>query len=284
MKSGKGLKRKPGIWKGMFGRLIRARQERPVRVGFRRFLKEGDLPSGKSVVIVAPHPDDVSISLGATASMLVKRGNTVHIVTVTSGSAARVKGWSPKRVAAARRKEAEKEAGVLGAKLHFLGFNELAGRKDYGAGNEKKFVELLKRLRPDMLVAPHMLGGEFDHPDHLRAGEIVRQALPAILPGRADIELWNYETPWVPLPKVNTFVLPGSGAFRKKMAGIRAHKTQTKRAPFAKASKAMSRVRAVAAGELHAGFGERPAPHKRAEAFFVQRAIMEIGGLRLEAL
>ena len=48
-------------------------------------LEIGDCPA---LVLVAAHPDDETLGLGATATMLSARGVTVQVVAVTDGEAA----------------------------------------------------------------------------------------------------------------------------------------------------------------------------------------------------
>lgn len=52
----------------------------------RRF-PELDLTACPSLMLVAPHPDDETLGLGATAAMLASRGAPVQVVSVTDGGA-----------------------------------------------------------------------------------------------------------------------------------------------------------------------------------------------------
>ena len=72
----------------------------------RRF-PELDLKGCRSVLVVAPHPDDETFGFGATAATLHSRGIGVQVVSVSDGGAAHP-GLSPdERVALERRRRAE---------------------------------------------------------------------------------------------------------------------------------------------------------------------------------
>ncbi|HVA44313.1 MAG TPA: PIG-L family deacetylase, partial [Acidimicrobiales bacterium] len=46
-----------------------------------------DLPPGRRVMVVAPHPDDELVGAGGTIAKHVAAGHLVHIVMATSGEA-----------------------------------------------------------------------------------------------------------------------------------------------------------------------------------------------------
>lgn len=48
---------------------------------------ELDLTGGKSLLVVAPHPDDETLGFGAAAATLQSRGVKVQVVSVTDGDA-----------------------------------------------------------------------------------------------------------------------------------------------------------------------------------------------------
>ena len=76
------------------------------------------------VLCIGAHPDDNEYSVGGTAALLRKRGDSVKFVTVTSGN----KGHfaqdyiaDPSILARRRQREALNAAAVIGAKYEFMG-------------------------------------------------------------------------------------------------------------------------------------------------------------------
>ena len=68
------------------------------------------------LAIVAPHPDDETLGLGATAAMLHRAGVEVHVISVTDGGAAHWGGGATDRarLEAIRCAEVRRAAAILG--------------------------------------------------------------------------------------------------------------------------------------------------------------------------
>ncbi len=74
-----------------------------------------DIDECPGLVLVAAHPDDETLGLGATAALLSARGVTVHVVAVTDGEAAYPDNRrSRKELAQVRREELAAAARRLG--------------------------------------------------------------------------------------------------------------------------------------------------------------------------
>jgi hypothetical protein len=74
-----------------------------------------DVNDCRTLVLVAAHPDDETLGLGATAAMLSRRGVTVQVVAVTDGEAAYPDGSCGRReLAKLRRDELAAAAEALG--------------------------------------------------------------------------------------------------------------------------------------------------------------------------
>lgn len=119
------------------------------------------------LLAIGPHPDDVEISCGGWLALAADRGQTVGIVDLTRGERA-TNGTVEVRAA-----EAAAAATVLGVALR-----ENAGLPDGelradDEGQVAVVVEALRRLRPDLLLAPWF---EDSHPDHGAAYGLARRA------------------------------------------------------------------------------------------------------------
>ena len=128
-----------------------------------------------SVVAVYAHPDDADVSCGGTLARWASEGATVTVVVCTSGDKGSMDpDADPAAVAAARAREVAKATKVLGLAGH-----ELLEHPDGDLENDhrlrRQIVELVRRLRPDVVVCPDptaVFFGDsyFNHRDHRVVG------------------------------------------------------------------------------------------------------------------
>lgn len=116
-----------------------------------------------------PHPDDVELCCGGLLASLAVRGHRVGVVDLTRGelgSNGTVEG---------RARECEEATRVLG-----LSCRENLALPDGGldpspaAGHVRRVAEAIRRLRPELVLAPH---AHARHPDHVAASAIVEAAV-----------------------------------------------------------------------------------------------------------
>jgi len=194
----------------------------------------------RTVLVIAPHPDDESIGCGGTVCLHARRGDAIAAVYLTSGELG-LKHLPRKRAWLIREREAGKAARILGiAQRFFFRLPDwLVGENVVPAA--KKLGLLLKRLKPDLIYLPH--ANEW-HPDHKAALPIVRAALEAArIPGPT---LRAYEV-WTPLAEYDhveniTAVMP------RKLRALRAHRSQLKEFDYVRAVTGLNQFR----GELAA--------------------------------
>lgn len=113
------------------------------------------------------HPDDVELFAGGTAARLARLGHRVVIADLTRGE--RASNGTPEE----RAREAAAAAERLGAERRTLALPD-AGLDPYDAAQVRAVVELVRTVRPDLLVAPAALGR---HPDHEAASALLRRAV-----------------------------------------------------------------------------------------------------------
>jgi N-acetylglucosamine malate deacetylase 1 len=113
------------------------------------------------------HPDDIEIGLGGTVAKHVALGHRVGLCDLTRGEAGS-NGTPEERMA-----EAERARAVLGAE-----WRDTAGLPDRAlgasAGHVIVIVEIIRRHRPRLVLAPHW---EDRHPDHVAASRMVADAV-----------------------------------------------------------------------------------------------------------
>ncbi len=136
-----------------------------------------------AMVLVA-HPDDADFMCGGTVARWVEEGTAVHYVLCTDGSAgSNVPGVTREEMRVTRAREQRDAADALGvASVTILG--ELDGMLEVTLDTRRKVCREVRRLRPDVLVAPDpsrlwSSSGYINHSDHKAAGTL---ALTAIMP------------------------------------------------------------------------------------------------------
>ncbi|MFQ5527938.1 MAG: bacillithiol biosynthesis deacetylase BshB1 [Thermoanaerobaculia bacterium] len=118
------------------------------------------------LLAISPHPDDVELACGGTLAGVAAAGGKIGVLHLTRGEA------GSRGSTDARRREAECAAKALGATvLEFLDCGDGALRT--GEAEEDALIEVLRRLRPEIVLAPT---GSDRHPDHGRAHRLVEAA------------------------------------------------------------------------------------------------------------
>jgi len=143
------------------------------------------------VLAIHAHPDDVEFQCAGTLALLGERGCHLTLATMTPGDCGSV-DRDAETIAAVRRDEARRAAGLIGADYTCLEFRDLAIFED--DESRRRVVEALRRARPDIvLTAPPV-----DYLcDHEATSRLVRDAcFIATLP--------NYKTrQWEPAPPLS---------------------------------------------------------------------------------
>lgn len=134
------------------------------------------IDSGSTYLFLGPHPDDIEIGCGATAAKLTRLGKRVHFVVATDGGAgAKDPATDVSRLIATRAAEAKASAEVLGATVRILSF------VDGGTYSQDELAQalasLILEIKPDFVFAPDPDESSEVHPDHLKLGRAVKEAV-----------------------------------------------------------------------------------------------------------
>jgi len=188
------------------------------------------------ILAIAAHRDDVELTCGGTLAKAAKAGHRVGILDLTQGE------MGTRGDAATRAAEAERAAKTLGVALRLN-----AGMRDAHLENNeasrKTVVEIIRRMRPRVVILPFSVGR---HPDHRIASELGRDAcylagLAKYEPGKGGEAHRPYKLLYALAyredPVKPTFVVDISDAFETKMDAIRCYASQF--------------TGAKAAGEIH---------------------------------
>ena len=128
----------------------------------------------------APHPDDAELCCGGLLLKAKRSGWRVAIVDCTRGEAA------TRGKPALRRRETAAANRLLGTDVRLnLGLRDCRLRDDRQL--RARFVAMLRRFRPRLVLAPHW---EDQHPDHAAVGQAAEHAawlcgVPRFHPGSA---------------------------------------------------------------------------------------------------
>ncbi len=175
------------------------------------------------LLALAAHRDDVELTCGGTLAKAARAGHAVGILDLTQGES------GSRGDAATRAAEAERAAGILGVRVRLN-----AELPDAHLHNDEpsraRVVELLRALRPRVVILPYPVGR---HPDHRVAAELGRDA--CYLAGLAKYP--GAGAPHRPVkilhalayredPVKPSFVVDISETFEVKMAAIRCYASQ----------------------------------------------------------
>jgi N-acetylglucosamine malate deacetylase 1 len=112
------------------------------------------------ILAIHAHPDDLEILAAGTLALLALAGHEITMVTMTGGD----KGsdhHSPEEISEIRRHEAASAARLIGAKYQCAGFLDLEFFSDNPS--RKRVVELLRRLRPELVITAPPVDYMCDH-------------------------------------------------------------------------------------------------------------------------
>ncbi|MFN0152590.1 MAG: bacillithiol biosynthesis deacetylase BshB1 [bacterium] len=121
---------------------------------------------GIDLLAFGAHPDDVELTAGGTLAKAVRQGYAVGIVDATRGE------LGTRGSVAVRAREAARAARSLGVRVREnLGLPD--GHLSAAPDGLKRVVEVLRTLRPRVVIAPYW---ESRHPDHRALSNLVRDA------------------------------------------------------------------------------------------------------------
>jgi LmbE family N-acetylglucosaminyl deacetylase len=208
-------------------------------------------PSGGTLVVLAPHPDDEILGAGGLGARTVAAGGRVVPVVLTDGAAGNFSGAEEReRYVRIRRDESTRAAAFLGFEPpRFLDFADRSLPE-----SRPELRELLRRtlapLAPDVIAAPSPAE---PHPDHRAAARVAFDLL--IEPDTRAMELLFYE---VGAPLAPNRLVAIDDVLQRKLDAVRLFASQLRERPFDELVAGLDRYRAMTL----------PPPIRHAEAFF----------------
>ena len=139
-----------------------------------------NLATPDRALAVGAHPDDIDFGAGGTLAKWAADGCEVHVMVCTDGS----KGtWDPTASEAAliatrqdEQREAARRLGAIG-EVVFLGWPD--GELESGMEQRRQVVEVIRRVKPSVVLGHDPWKRYRLHPDHRHAGLLVTDGIVA---------------------------------------------------------------------------------------------------------
>ncbi|MEM3715332.1 MAG: PIG-L deacetylase family protein [Thermoprotei archaeon] len=130
----------------------------------------------RKILCVQPHPDDCDLSAGGTLIKSIKNGAEAIYLTLTDGLMGTIDPKIlPEELSIIRKKEQEDAAGIIGVKK-FIWLNYRDTELPYSSNIRKLLVNIIRKERPSIILAPDPWLPYEGHPDHRVAGMLSIEA------------------------------------------------------------------------------------------------------------
>ncbi len=174
------------------------------------------------LLVFGPHPDDIEIGMGGTVALHAKRGDRVGLVDLTRGELGS-NGTPDGRVA-----EAAEASAVLGAALRINLALPDGGLSADDEAQLDRVVRCVRAHRPRAIAMPYW---DDRHPDHVRASQLLRQAIFRAGLRRVQTAEDPWRPDWVCHYFINdaaspSFVVDVSDVYEIKRQALACHRTQ----------------------------------------------------------
>jgi LmbE family N-acetylglucosaminyl deacetylase len=179
-----------------------------------------DLRACPGLVVIAPHPDDETLGLGAMTAQLVASGVDVQVISVSDGGASGTL-WDRTRLEATQRYELHRAAKVLGVPAPLsLGLpdGQLTNHEDRLAD---LLAGILESAAPGTWCAATWRGD--GHPDHEAVGRAAVEACERTGVALLEYPVWMWHwaspaDPAVPWDRAYSVRASGRALDRKRLA------------------------------------------------------------------
>lgn len=197
----------------------------------------------KSVMIIAPHPDDAELAMGGTIAKMIDSGWNVVIVDLTDGEP------TPFGSREVRQEETDKASRVLGIEKRLcLGMQNRYLQANLE--NRRKLAEVIRKRQPDLLFGPAMPDC---HPDHLETAKLVEGARFEAKFHKTDMEGNPHWTPgyygYFSTHRADygkpSFIVDITDSWDKKIKAIEAYQSQIKNVSTANSVSLIEKVEVV---------------------------------------
>jgi LmbE family N-acetylglucosaminyl deacetylase len=132
-----------------------------------------DLDVPERALVIVAHPDDAEFQAGATLAKWSRRGSTVHHLVLTDGSKGTWDAHVDQAALVLRRQQEQRDAArALGATGEVVFLGEVDGELGTGTELRGRVAEVIRRLRPNVVLGHDPWKRYRLHPDHHAAGRL----------------------------------------------------------------------------------------------------------------
>lgn len=194
----------------------------------------------KNVLVISPHPDDEAIGCGGTICSHIAEGDSVEVIFLTSGEKGG-HGRTEEETIMVREQEIKDAAAIL--KLnHTECWREPDGNFKATANNISRLIEKIITANVEIIYVTHE---QEEHPDHVAAAVLVKQAIDQLPANILAPTVWMYEV-WTPIQRMD-HIVDISAYVETKRKAVLAYKSQCDVLAFDEAILGLNRYR----GEMH---------------------------------
>lgn len=138
------------------------------------------LASFRKPLFVGPHPDDIEFCCGGLVAKMAEAGASVTFAVATDGAAGTDDpAVTPEMMKETREKESRSAAAFLGVqRIEFLGLED--GGPYTVEDAVKALIPLILEIQPDIIFVTDPKLRTECHPDHLKIGQAVREAVKLV--------------------------------------------------------------------------------------------------------
>lgn len=206
----------------------------------------------KRVLVVAPHPDDEVLGVGATMARLADQGCEVHVAIVTAGRPPR---FDEAQIATVRAEAAAAHKHLNVTETHWLGFPaaELAelphGELNAGIGG------IVSDLAPDALFLPHLGDIHMDHQLVFLSGLVASRphqaAYPGTILGYETLSETNWNAPYLTPAFVPNVFVDVTDTIDRKLEAFEMFASQVKEPPHERSVQALRALAQLRGARVH---------------------------------
>lgn len=233
----------------------------------------------RSVLVIAPHPDDETFGCGGTVATLAASGMDVYVQLIVA-HAINTGGPSTVRMAADRGKEFTLACGKLGVRAHHIMIED-GDYRDTLHANTARIVESIESrspisidyVRPQLVLLPARSAFHQDH-------QVVHQAAFAACRNRGaghhtPSMILGYQCPedsWSSHLEQTTCSLDVTRHYGQKQAAIECYQNQTKPDPHLRSLTAIERADAVQGAAIGVQYAESFVTYRTSLKFIAEAA------------
>ena len=173
--------------------------------------------NGGRLLVIAPHPDDETLSSGITIQRVLRSGGTVTVVVASDGRHAEPDRVHPEAMIAIRRDELRSAVATLGLDPLNLISLEMEDRSlaAHEAALRTSLQAIIDQHRPSLVISPSPYDS---HPDHAALGRVSRRLMASHQARHLEYLIWGWNQP---LHLINRVTLHGEGVTRTSRRYLR---------------------------------------------------------------